>query len=83
MVWAYIKEIAEKAEEKENTSEILQKLNKQIPQMAEVPSLNGTPIAAGSSVDTQKVHRRENGDRRKTAEGNRAGIRKNPLDENR
>lgn len=54
MVWAYIKEIAEKAEEKENTSEILQKLNKQIPQMAEVPSLNGTPIAAGSSVDTQK-----------------------------
>ena len=29
MVWAYIKEIAEKAEEKENTSEILQKLNKQ------------------------------------------------------
>ena len=54
MVWAYIKEIAEKAEEKENTSEILQKLNKQIPQMAEVPSLNGTPIAAGGSVDTQK-----------------------------
>lgn len=54
MVWAYIKEIAEKAEEKENTSEILQKLNKQIPQMAEVPSLNGTPIAVGGSVDTQK-----------------------------
>lgn len=54
MVWTYIKEIAEKAEEKENTSEILQKLNKQIPQMAEVPSLNGTPIAAGGSVDTQK-----------------------------
>ena len=54
MVWAYIKEIAEKAEKEENTSEILQKLNKQIPQMAEVPSLNGTPIAAGGSVDTQK-----------------------------
>ena len=54
MVWAYIREIAEKAEEEENTSEILQKLNKQIPQMAETPRLNGTPIAAGSSVDTQK-----------------------------
>ena len=54
MVWAYIKEIAEKAEEEENTSEILQKLNKQIPQMAETPRLNGTPIAAGGSVDTQK-----------------------------
>ena len=54
MVWAYIKEVTEKAEEEENTSETLQKLNKEIPQMAEVPSLNGTPIAAGGSVDTQK-----------------------------
>ena len=54
MVWAYIKEVIEKAEEEENTSETLQKLNKEIPQMAEVPSLNGTPIAAGGSVDTQK-----------------------------
>ena len=30
-----------------------------------------------------EIHKWENGDRRKTAEGNRAGIRKNPLGKNR